>query len=165
MPPLRDRSDDIPMLVEHFLSSAIETTGRPDLNIGYKTMEKLKRHHWPGNVRELGNFVSRASLLADTDRIETRHLNFQQASKSSSAELPADLEGDYLPFDITLPFKEAKQHLLDDFETRYWVRLLEQTDGNISKAARLAGMHRKSVAYILKRLDLSAEEIAATKDS
>jgi DNA-binding NtrC family response regulator len=163
MPPLRERIDDIPMLVEHFLGTAIESTGRADLNIGYKTMEKLKRHHWPGNVRELVNFVSRASLLADTDKIETRHLNFQPTSQPSPSAEGSAQEGDHLPFDITLPFKEAKQHLLDDFETRYWVRLLEQTDGNISKAGRIAGMHRKSVAYILKRLDLSADEIAAAK--
>ncbi len=164
MPPLRDRAEDIPLLIERFLAQAVESTGRQGLNIAYNTMEKLKKHRWPGNVRELKNFVSRASLLADSDRIETRYLNFQ-AQPPPPVEAAAEVTGDVVPFDVSLPFKEAKQNLVDTFETRYWVRLLEQTDGNISKAARVSGMHRKSVAYILKRLDLSADDIASGKFS
>lgn len=157
MPPLRDRQEDIPLLIEHFLAAAVEKTGREGLNISYKTMEKLKRHQWPGNVRELRNFVSRASLLADTDRIETRYLNFQTRQRVAPA---VEESGDILRFQTDIPFKEAKNSLLEVFETRYWSRLLEQTDGNVSKAARIAGMHRKSVAYILKRLGVSADELA-----
>ena len=56
--------------------------------------------------------------------------------------------------DIDLPFKDAKARLVDAFERAYWSRLLERTKGNVSAAARIAGIHRKSAEYLLKKLDL-----------
>jgi DNA-binding NtrC family response regulator len=57
-------------------------------------------------------------------------------------------------FDDSLPFKDAKARLVDNFERTYWARLLERTRGNISAAARVAGVHRKSAEYTLKKLNL-----------
>ncbi|RAL24964.1 hypothetical protein DL240_01775 [Lujinxingia litoralis] len=161
LPPLRDRPDDIPLLVEHFLRQANEMTGRDDVDIAYKTMEKLKRHRWPGNVRELKNFIERAVLLTQGDAIETRYLN---AGEPSNTEVPEAIEESSLPMVETalqenLPFKDAKNRLIEHFEKEYWGRLLERTGGNVSKAARIAGVHRKSVEYILKKLDLTREDL------
>ncbi|MEL6182345.1 MAG: helix-turn-helix domain-containing protein, partial [Myxococcota bacterium] len=58
-----------------------------------------------------------------------------------------------------IPFKEAKNQLIEEFEMAYWTRLLERTDGNVSKAARIAGVHRKSLEYILKKLDISRKDL------
>jgi DNA-binding NtrC family response regulator len=159
LPPLRERPDDIPLLVEAFLREARDMAGREDIEISYKTMEKLKRHRWPGNVRELKNFVERAVLLTQGDEIETRFLNasgFQPAEKKED-QGAAPMAKDAI--ESGLPFKDAKNRLIEAFEVEYWSTLLERTGGNVSEAARVAGVHRKSVEYILKKLDISREDV------
>ena len=154
------------MLVEHFLTQANQIAGRTSkVEVSYKTMDKLKRHRWPGNVRELKNFVERAVLLTQNDTIETKFLH--AASEPSPASLHSSentAQASSLPMvelalEENMPFKDAKNRLVEQFELEYWSRLLESTDGNVSKAARIAGVHRKSVEYILKKLDLSREDI------
>jgi DNA-binding NtrC family response regulator len=161
LPPLRDRPEDIPLLVEHFLKLANARSGRGDVDIAYKTMEKLKRHRWPGNVRELKNFIDRAVLLTQGDNIETKFLAPSEPSQPSvpeAAETSAQAMVD-TALQEGLPFKDAKNRLIEQFEKEYWGRLLESTDGNVSKAARIAGVHRKSVEYILKKLDLTRSDL------
>jgi len=136
--------------------------GKRDLQIPFRTMEKLKRYKWPGNVRELKNYVERAALLAQDDKLETKFLKLQEPSTS---EAKAEDQGQadevaIASIDDELPFKDAKQRLVETFEKSYWSRLIERTDGNISKAARLAGVHRKSVEYILKKLELTRQELS-----
>jgi DNA-binding NtrC family response regulator len=164
MPPLRSRTEDIPLLVEHFLSELTTSTGRSEpLQVSFSTMEKLKRHRWPGNVRELKNFVERAAVLAEGDRVETRFLKLGRQRREGESEadenIPEGFAGE-LRIDEDMPFKDAKNRLVEAFETAYWTRLLERTSGNVSKAARIAGVHRKSVEYIMKKLDLRRSDIA-----
>lgn len=162
LPPLRERKEDIPRLVEHFLKQITDKTGRTGLNIAYGTMDKLKQHTWPGNVRELRNFVERAALLAEGDRLETRYLNLGMGASPAAADEPAPpAAANSLVYDEELPFKEAKNALVAEFESRYWTNLLQRTDGNVSKAARLAGVHRKSVEYILKKLDIKRTDVSS----
>ncbi len=161
LPPLRERREDVPRLVEHFLERITEKTGRTGLNIAYATMDKLKQHSWPGNVRELRNFVERAALLAEGDRLETRYLNLGTAAPAAAPAAEAEAEPNSLVYDEELPFKEAKNKLVEEFESRYWTNLLVRTDGNVSKAARLAGVHRKSVEYILKKLDIKRTDVSS----
>ena len=163
LPPLRDRPADIAPLVEHFLRAASEMAGRDDIDISYRTMEKLKLHGWPGNVRELKNFVERAVLLTQGGEIETTYLRAGALrSEPKSDEGGGDIGVKPLAVQAIaedMPFKEAKNRLIEDFEVAYWSKLLERTSGNVSKAARIAGVHRKSVEYILKKLDLTRSDI------
>ncbi|MCA9547348.1 MAG: sigma-54-dependent Fis family transcriptional regulator, partial [Myxococcales bacterium] len=113
-------------------------------------------HRWPGNVRELRNFVERAAMLATDNRLETRYLvpptfGDTRTEAGPAAGPEADpMEG----LDFDLPFKDAKARLVEAFERTYWERLLDKTNNNISAAARVAGIHRKSAEYLLKKLDL-----------
>ena len=162
LPPLRERPEDISLLVAHFLKQANEMTGRGEVDISYKTMEKVKQHKWLGNVRELKNFIERAVLLAQGDTIETKFLNTGDLRRSEErVERAGELASPMAERAIeeNLPFKEAKNRLIEEFEKSYWSTLLERTDGNVSKAARIAGVHRKSVEYILKKLDLTREDL------
>jgi len=159
LPPLRERPDDIPLLVEFFLQEAAQMTGRTDVDIAYKTMEKLKRHRWPGNVRELKNFVERAVLLTQGDQIETKFLHSPQMPATEVAPAQGSDSIAQVALDENLPFKDAKNRMIEEFEVAYWKGLLDRTGGNISKAARIAGVHRKSVEYILKKLDLTREDL------
>ena len=164
LPPLRERTDDLELLVAHFLKQANAQAGGRSVDISYKTMEKLKRHAWPGNVRELKNFIERAVVLAQKDTIETKFLNTNELRKPDEglSGLNAEASAGALArqaIDEDLPFKEAKNRIIEEFEQSYWASLLERTGGNVSKAARQAGVHRKSVEYILKKLDLTREDL------
>lgn len=160
LPPLRERPEDIPPLVDHFLKEASKMAGKTDIEISYRTMEKLKRHKWSGNVRELKNFVERSVLLAADNEIETRFLNSNALPKERSSSDDGAVDLAQRAIDEDLPFKDAKNRLIEEFEKAYWKQLLERTGGNVSKAARIAGVHRKSVEYILKKLDLKRSDLA-----
>ena len=82
LPPLHKRTEDIPLLVEHFIEQL--GAGRDArLQISFSTMEKLKRHRWPGNVRELRNFIERATILAEDGRVESRFLKLGRPTLQS----------------------------------------------------------------------------------
>ena len=151
LPALRQRPEDIPLLVRHFL----EDGGASEVRVGFETMERLQAHPWPGNVRELRNYVERAVVLSEHGRLETRHLTDRALSREPSVrDLGVEGARGTLAVDYDLPFKDAKARLLDAFEGRYWRRLLEEAGGNISEAARRGGIHRKSLEYLIKKLDL-----------
>lgn len=152
LPPLRRRVEDIPLLVQHVLGE-VTPAGNAPVQVAYETIVKLQNHRWPGNVRELRNFVERAAMLATGDRLETRYLvppSFGDTQTKAPQAAPDLVMG----VDEDLPFKDAKARLIDAFERAYWNRLLEKTKGNVSAAARIAGIHRKSAEYLLKKLDL-----------
>ena len=157
LPPLRQRPEDLPMLVEHFLQEASTKFHRAAPTITFSTMQKLRNYGWPGNVRELRNFIERAFLLSNDDRIETKFLNAKSLEQKVSDDSQPTFVGDVFVQHVIenqLPYKDAKQEAIDWFEKTYWTHLLEVTGGNISKAARLAGIHRKSAEYIVRKLDL-----------
>ncbi|MCB9727426.1 MAG: sigma 54-dependent Fis family transcriptional regulator [Deltaproteobacteria bacterium] len=153
LPPLRLRPEDIPLLVKHFLDEA----GSQSVHVGFETMQRLQQHPWQGNVRELKNYLERAVVLADNGRIETRFLTDRGLGQRAGADAEAAGSAQTVEADYDLPFKDAKARLLDTFERRYWLRLLEETDGNVSEAARRGGIHRKSLEYLVKKLDLRAD--------
>jgi DNA-binding NtrC family response regulator len=153
LPPLRKRVEDIPLLVEHFLNELDSKVDKRTMQVGFQTMEKLKQYPWSGNVRELKNFVERAAILSDGERVETRFLRLN--SQTGEGENSQDPFLGALQIPEEMAFKEAKNRLISAFETAYWQRLLKQTSGNVSEAARIAGVHRKSVEYILRKIGMS----------
>ena len=160
IPPLRERPEDIPTLVKHFISQ-LGHGPRSGVDISYETMAKLQRHKWPGNIRELRNFVERAALLSESGRIETRFIDDRshgmlrdRAAEARPAAEETDDDLGHLTVDYSLPFKDAKARLVDTFERGYWKRQLAAAGGNVSEAARQTGIHRKSLEYLLRKLDL-----------
>lgn len=163
LPALRYRVQDISLLVEHFVQSMIEQVpGSAGLQISYETMAKLQRHTWPGNVRELRNFIERAVLLADSGSIDTRFIGGTRSVEQSGLEEESPIRAmpgestsvGAIRIDYKLPYKDAKNRLIDEFERAYWQRQLAKTGRNISEAARRGGIHRKSLEYLLKKLDI-----------
>ncbi len=164
LPPLRQRPEDLPLLIEHFLDDASRKFKRPIPNISFSTLQKLRAYSWPGNIRELKNFIERACLLSSNDRLETKFLNVKPQENPAAGE-PGDTDAYVeMVLERQMPFKEAKQTIIEQFESLYWKKLLESTKGNISKAARLADMHRKSVEYIVRKLNLNIRNSSAKDD-
>jgi DNA-binding NtrC family response regulator len=112
----------------------------------------MKRHEWPGNVRELRNVIERAVLF----RQPMRELSVVAPAPAAA---PAGGEPELrVAVDPTVPFKLAKQEMIDEFERRYVRALLAAHDGNISAAARAAGIDRMSIHKILNRLGMARGE-------
>jgi len=136
LPPLRERLEDLPLLVRNFLGPGADA-------VSYEALEKLRAHPWPGNVRELRNYLQRAQAISGGS------LDKAGAPEPLFATQPAPGE-----IDTTRPFKDAKDALVADFEQRYWQALLARTGNNLSEAARIAGVHRKSAEYIVQKLGI-----------
>jgi transcriptional regulator with GAF, ATPase, and Fis domain len=155
VPPLRERRDDIPLLVDHILGGlphGRDRAPRPE------TIELMKQHEWPGNVRELRNVIERAVLFQQPGRDPT----FFPASPAAVAGLaagPKDGGAELrVGIDPAIPFKVAKQDLVNEFERRYVRALLDAHGGNISAAARAAGIDRMSIHKILNRLGMGRDD-------
>jgi DNA-binding NtrC family response regulator len=143
MPPLRERREDIPLLVEHFLREAGHT-GPPEDIFDAPAMARLLDHDWPGNLRELRNLVE-ATLVVGSGAGVTPRENESAVSGPPAATAPALFEKSY---------KEARRTVLDQFERDYLQALLARTAGNVRQAARDAQMDRSYLIELLKRHEL-----------
>jgi DNA-binding NtrC family response regulator len=160
VPPLRERKDDLPLLIEHILAT---TPGGEVASIAQETIDLMVKHDWPGNVRELRNVIERAVLLAETPENEDSLRRAPAPTPRSEpsitvtpSQTATSTEGQMtVPVDVSVPFKNAKQTVISEFERRYISRLLAQHDGNISAAARAAGIDRMSIHKMLHRLGLA----------
>ncbi len=156
LPPLRERVEDIPILVRHFLKNACLELDLPEHEISAEALQWMILRPWPGNVRELQNFVRRMAVFCTEGTINVPLLERLQpqpaaASGGECAHL-LGLDGQGAMF----PYKTAKELVLDDFTRRYVTCLLQQTRGNISEAARLSGLTRAALQKILARLGENA---------
>jgi two-component system response regulator GlrR len=151
VPALRERRDDIPLLVEHFLRQLTASWGGREPRLPDDFAARAQRHAWPGNVRELRNAVERACLLPNHPQL--------------GFEAPPKKEGTFGDVDIDVPFKVAKQKLVDEFDRKYLEALLEAHDNNISAAARAAGIERMSIYKMIRRLGLDKNEESRAQTS
>ncbi len=134
IPPLRERKEDIPYLVEYF---AKKFNGE----ISEGAMERLMSYHWPGNVRELENVVERSVLLAQGPRVEPSDVKIDTAPRRSTAAAGSD---HFLPEGMTL----------DEYEQSVIREALKRANGNKSQAARLLGLTRNALRYRLAQMGI-----------
>lgn len=151
LPPLRERASDIPALVHHFGAKFCVKMNRAAPNFSEHFLARLLQYSWPGNVRELQNLIERVIILEDEDL-------FQPGTKKFSLRGPMEYSGEVSAGLLGMPFKEAKEFVLRGFERKYFSHVLEKAEGNVSKASRLAGMHRKNLYLKLKELDLLSRD-------
>ncbi len=156
LPPLRQRFEDIALLVHHILRHCAHNAGVKDLS--GEVSELFEAYHWPGNIRELRNVVERALPFCDGDQITLATL--PEAMRVASQRVASTMAADTPELGVAhsamaeLPFKDAKDQIIEAFERQYLVDLIERHDGNISRAARAADMDRKSISRLLKKHDI-----------
>jgi len=144
VPPLRDRSEDIPALVQHFTRHFALRRGRDIAEIPAEVMRRLESYDWPGNVRELQNVIERA-VLTSTGGVLKLAEPLQNAAIDRAADAAKDFGEGLLP--------------LDEVERRYIERVLASTRGKISGsggAAEVLGLHANTLRYRMKKLGISA---------
>ena len=144
VPPLRNRKEDIPLLVQQFIDEFNPLCSKEIKGISEEAMMYLNRYNWPGNVRELKNVVQQAMALAENNII-------------SACDFPDHIMKNYkLPdnnsFQV-MKFKEAKQKYCLDFCKAYFDNLLSTYNNNISKVAEIAGITRKTVYRLLNNIN------------
>ncbi len=157
IPPLHERPEDIPVIIEKILKDAKfnRTTdgGLRITRVEDDALKVLQRYQWPGNVRELTNIIERAVSFAEANTIAKSHLDFVFSELDNEEE-----RTEKLVMDNDLPFKEAKQKLLDVFEKDYLIDLLKRNNNNLSKAAREAKIDRKHIRNLLKKYGIATKD-------
>jgi DNA-binding NtrC family response regulator len=143
VPPLRERAGDIPLLAAHFLETSARRSKKAVRAIEPAAMQALCRYAWPGNVRELENVIERAVIVTKGDTI---------------ADVERFLTGEATRprVDLSLPFRDAKARVVDEFERAYIAGILEKEGGKLTAAAKHADMdpknfHEKLVRHGLRR--------------
>ena len=143
VPPLRERIEDIPQLAAHFLRSYSAAYGRRPKELSPDAIEALEAHHWPGNVRELRNLMERLVILYPQHTVEARHLPLGTPRK------PGGKANETLG-----SLHEVKEAA----ERDYILRKLEETSGNVTRAAELLGLERSNLYRKMKTLGIAPKE-------
>ncbi|MBV9608137.1 MAG: sigma-54-dependent Fis family transcriptional regulator [Acidobacteria bacterium] len=141
LPPLRDRKDEIPILLKHFMTRIAERYARPPLPYSPNLLDACMKYHWPGNVRELENFVKRYLILAD-EAIVIKELG----SRNNTAT-HTDAAGKPVAAQANGGLKGLVRSLKDEAEAEAITRTLEQTNWNRKEAARLLNISYKALLY------------------
>ena len=146
VPPLRDRKEDIPLLVKEFLAEFGAQYGRPRVEMSEDAIAALKQYHWPGNVRELRNLIERVIILnPKSQRIERKQLPMLVYRESGKKETRGE------EFATLLEAREA-------YERDYILKKIDEVHGNVSRAAEALGLERSHLYRKMKALGVSVKE-------
>ena len=143
LPPLRERREDIPLLVHHLVARLQGRLGRKFLGASPAALEALARYPFAGNIRELENKLHHAMVVAPGEWIEAEDLGLPTVNAATGQ------------LDLQQPFRELKAVAVAQFEKHYIMELMAATGGNIAQAARQAGIDRKNIWALLKRYGIT----------
>jgi two-component system, NtrC family, response regulator AtoC len=170
IPPLRERNEDIAVLVESYLEYFRAHIRRNIKGITPEALDALRAYDWPGNVRELVNIIERAMLVAHGDEITPADLPESirrlRAPSLIAARAPAATEeaGTLPKAWLAKPLREARREVLEDFERSYLTGLLRETGGRIDETARRAGIEPRSLFDKLKQHGLRKEDFRPARE-
>jgi two-component system nitrogen regulation response regulator NtrX len=143
VPPLRERLEDIPLLAEHFLREFTVAYGRKPKELTAEAIRMLQSYHWPGNVRELRNLMERIVIMNPQVRIDARHIPLPQGRRAAGR---------------TSEHYGSLQEVRAAVEREYILKKLEETGGNVSRAAELLGLERSNLYRKMKALGIALKE-------
>lgn len=139
LPPLRERTEDIPLLIEHFLRKYASQNQKPMVRISSEALDHLSQYRWPGNVRELENVIERALTLSQSGMILPEDLPRRLRIESAEVDISS--------FPTGIP--------LSQIEKLYIQKVLEETGGNRKKAAEILGIDRRTLYRMAARLGIT----------
>jgi len=154
LPPLRDRREDIPLLIDRFLKDAAARFERPVRPLTGAALRACVAHEWKGNVRELKSAVEQALLLAPGDELSAGDLLGPAAPVETPVETASDAAAG------TGSFRAAKERAIDAFERDFLLQALRRHGGNISKTAEDIGMYRQNLQQKMRELGISSDDAA-----
>lgn len=148
IPPLRERNEDIPILVEHFIDKYSREYNKPIKEISKDAMRKFIYYSWPGNIREIENMIQQIVVMFPTSVISAKSIQFSLNEFKDPDSKESKFE--YL--------KAAKKKVIESFERNYLIRLLIEHRGNVINAAKRAGKSRTCLWNLLKKYNLSPKQ-------
>lgn len=146
--PLRERPDSIPILSRHFLEKARKKLNKRLTGIEERAVTAMRHYRWPGNIREMQNIIERAAVLSQDSIIRLEHLPsvFREIHEQRAGELPGSRR---------VSFRAERESHLGHLERNLVLRYLEDAGGNVSKAARLADVPRRSFYRLLEKYGIT----------
>lgn len=150
MPPLRERVKDIPLIASHLLEKHCRKLGKPAKTLAPELLDAMLENPWEGNIRELENVIIRGILYAGGPVISLADAGLSSSGRSFSVKDDAK--------HVHLPYKDAKEKALTDFNRAFLSRHLTACQGNVSQAARNMGLERQALQQIMKRYDIRGED-------
>jgi two-component system nitrogen regulation response regulator NtrX len=151
VPPLRDRREDIPLLVAHFAERVSEKCGRPPAAFTSQAIRRLTTHPWPGNVRELANIVERLTIIAGGEEVSAAHVDATLGPATSR------------PPSAGVGASAGLTQSLQDFETDLLTRSLREAGGNVAEAARRLDTDRANLYRRMRRLGIDPNDTPVSK--
>jgi two-component system response regulator GlrR len=145
IPPLRERKEDIPVLVDHFLKKYCAAYDKPLKRFSEDALAAMISYAWPGNIRELENKVQHLVVMSSEPVIDNRHLHLPENEHQRGE---SGIER----------FNAAREKVIQAFERSYLVRLLTKHKGNVARAARIAGKSRTALWNLIKKHNLSPKQ-------
>ncbi len=144
LPPLRERSESIPILARHFLEKARKKLNKRLTGIEERAITAMRHYHWPGNIREMQNIIERAAVLSNDGIIRLENLPsvFREIYDNRAGVLPTARK---------ISFKAERETHVGRLERNLILRYIEEADGNISKAAKLADIPRRTFYRLLEK--------------
>lgn len=156
LPPLRERQDDVALLTRHFLNKYATLNQKAVTEISAEAMHVLMSYEFPGNVRELENIIERGVIFCRTNTLSVEDLQMEGKPLGTIGGYGADVS--------ELPFREAKDRAIAHFHSQYVYRLLEQSAGNVSRAAMTAGIKRQYLHRLMKEAGIDATDFKSKSD-
>jgi len=153
IPPLRERIDDVPLLVDHFIRIFNRKFNKNMRRVSTQVMSRLMQYDWPGNVRELENVLERAFVIAEKDIIDTIIFSHDIAASASREAPPYSV-------DTEIPFKVARAMVEKRFEKAYLQEALNRYGGNVSETARMTGINPRTLWRKMKEYAIEREPVA-----
>jgi DNA-binding NtrC family response regulator len=150
IPPLRERSEDIPSLARHFLTRFAEKYHKNARQLAASALRKLGAYSWPGNIRELEGVIQRAVLMSDGTLIHSVDIDLPVLDVEEAASLPS--------------LSKAKAEMVQRFERTYLMEVLAACGGNVSHAARAAGKERRSFQRLIHKYDIDLQQFRRDQD-
>jgi DNA-binding NtrC family response regulator len=149
LPSLRDHGDDIPLIANHLLEKHCAKLDVPLKRLSPELIEAFLRSDWVGNVREMENLIIQGILYSAGRDIRPEHIGLSGKTNSSISDHKAV---------ISLPYKAAKEQILNQFNAAYIGEMLAQSRGNVTQAAKKCGLERQALQQIMRRYGITADE-------
>ena len=149
LPPLRERMDDMLLLINHFLEKYREKLKKEVRTISQDAINSMLRYHWPGNIRELENILERAVIMATGKDIVKVDIPGERRNKDIYS---------FGKIDISMPLKQVKRQIIAQVEKKYLNEVLKQCQGSINMAARRAGIDNKTLYEKMKEYGIKKED-------
>ncbi|MBF8278537.1 MAG: two component, sigma54 specific, transcriptional regulator, Fis family [Candidatus Brocadiaceae bacterium] len=151
VPPLRERKEDIPLLVKHFIEKYNKKENKQIKGVSPEIEKEFYHYNWPGNVRELENVIERAITLTNEDIISADVILSLVKKEGDTGTTETEL--------LAQPYKEARRKSLDAFNIKYITNVLNKTSGNVTNAAKESEIERQYLQRMLKRYNIKSKDV------